>query len=418
MINNKEEEKRRSKFKNVLKKLSEKAVDVKTRGELYTDINYIYTGNGREVDFRHYYSDVFSVLIEIKNNGGNLELISSNLKEMYEFSKKKNNYELADCVRKLLDHTNLEVARILYLSLLDNKRIRPDEIDKSLDKMGERVGKQEKRVEKLTKDTDNAYSNFIAILGIFSAVVMVFFGGSTVFSKAVGHIYDTALDRMVLVCTLCGMMIFDIIFMFIYFLSKLLDKPISAIEYPVYWEKIFVRFKLRYPIVFFTNLIGSLLLIGSVSIIVARKILNLKINDSTVYNLIRDYIHRIMLGHQLLSIIIVLGIVFNGLFVCAYIVAKIMDVNIGRCIMLSDKNIYWWDIDDGKYVVYRTGMVIKQFETDEANKMFEYINSKNKWYNIRASICNFGKRAFLRYPFFSIVNIVLLVGIVSNKIGR
>ena len=86
--------------------------------------------------------------------------------------------------------------------------------------------------------------------------------------------------------------------------------------------------------------------------------------------------------------------------------------------MLSDKNIYWWNIDDGKYVVYRIGMLIKQFEIDEANKMFEYINSKNKWYNIRASICNFGKRAFFRYPIFSIVNIVLLVGIVSNKIGR
>lgn len=84
-----------------------------------------------------------------------------------------------DTERDFLDHTNLEVARISYLSLLDNKRIRPDEIDKSLDKMGERVGKQEKRVEKLTKDTDNAYSNFIAILGIFSAVVMVFFGGSS-----------------------------------------------------------------------------------------------------------------------------------------------------------------------------------------------------------------------------------------------
>lgn len=46
---------------------------------------------------------------------------------------------------------------------------------------------------------------------------MVFFGGTTVFTKALGDVSETPIDKMILICTLCGLIIFDIIFMFLYF---------------------------------------------------------------------------------------------------------------------------------------------------------------------------------------------------------
>ncbi|WP_455951766.1 hypothetical protein [Eubacterium sp.] len=402
MISCEEEQKRRYKFTNILKKLVQKDItnDKKICRSLYAEIRCVYTGNSKEIDFRHYYSDVFSTLITIKNEGKNLELISSNLKILYEFSMDKKEYGVSECIRKLLDHTNLEVARINYLSLLDDKKINPKEIDESLNTMKERV-------EKLTKDTDSAYSNFISILGIFSAVVMVFFGGSTVFSKAIGHIYDTPIDRMVLICTLCGVIIFNIIFMFIYFLSKLLDKPISATVDSVYWMNIFTRFRLRYPIVFYVNLFGCVAILISSIFIIEKKILNLKVNGEKIYIILREQLYKFSLEHSQLLVLLIVFAIFNILFFIAYIIAKLLDVNIGCNITIQYKDTYWWDFHDEKYVIYNNGAEVKTY--DDENKMLKYLNAKNKRHNLEVNMYNFFKRAFVRYPYFSIGNIILIV---------
>ena len=385
MISCEEEQKRRHKFTDILKKLAQKDItnDAKTCRSLYTEIRYVYTGNSKEIDFRHYYSDVFSTLITIKNEGKNLELISSNLKILYEFSMNMKEYGVSECIRKLLD-----------------QKINPKEIDESLKTMKERV-------EKLTKDTDSAYSNFISILGIFSAVVMVFFGGSTVFSKAIGHIYDTPIDRMFLICTLCGVIIFDIIFMFIYFLSKLLDKPISATADSVYWMNIFTRFRLRYPIVFYVNLFGCVAILISSIFIIAKKILNLKVNGEKIYIILREQLYEFSLKHSQFLVLLIIFAIFNCLFLIAYIIAKLLDVNIGCNITIRYKDTYWWDFQDEKYVVYNNGAEVKTY--DDENKMLKYLNAKNRRHNLEVNMYNFFNRAFVRYPYFSIGNIILIV---------
>lgn len=287
MIDIKEENKRRAKFKKVLKDLNEKDIsnDAVLRGKIYSDIKYIYTGNSKTVDFHHYYSDIFSTLSGIKINGKEIELIGSNLQSLYEFSTSKGDTDIRVCIRKLLDHTNLELSRINYVSTIDNKIIAASTIEESISDINTKVEEQKTKVDELNRNTNNAYSSYISILGIFSAIVLVFFGGTSILSNVIAGMDKTPVEKSILICVLTGIVVFDIIFMFIYFLSKLLDRSISATNEVVSWEKLTVRFRLRYPIVFYCNMVASIISVICSLIIITRKILSIKAEEETLFSI-------------------------------------------------------------------------------------------------------------------------------------
>ena len=127
-------------------------------------------GNTKEINFRHYYSDVFHILIELSQQGQDISLIGHNLQLLYEFSVDKKEYGIAECIKKLFDHVNLETSRITYLNGIEAQKIKPEDIDRKLADVDKEINDQDLRVSKLAKQTDDAYSSFIAILGIFSAI--------------------------------------------------------------------------------------------------------------------------------------------------------------------------------------------------------------------------------------------------------
>lgn len=91
MISSDEEQKRRKKFAELIKKLNIRDIssDSGLRGELYSDIRYIYTGNNGNIDFRHYYSDVFQKLIKLNQDGQDIALMGHSLQLLYDFSVKE-----------------------------------------------------------------------------------------------------------------------------------------------------------------------------------------------------------------------------------------------------------------------------------------------------------------------------------------
>lgn len=418
MISSDEEQKRRKKFAELIIKLNIRDIssDSGLRGELYTDIRYIYTGNSGNIDFRHYYSDVFQKLIQLNQDRQDITLIGHNLQLLYDFSVKKKEYGIAECIKKLYDHVNLETARITYLNGIEAHEIKPEEVRGMLDDVGNQITIQGEKVNRIIKHTDDAYSNFIAILGIFSAIVMVFFGGTTVFTKVLGDVSKTPIDKMILICTLCGLIIFDIIFMFLYFLSKLLDRNISATSEYVYWKDIVSRFRMRYPIIFYTNLIGSVVILCSGFSMLLKIVLEMKVNDSTVNKVACDYIFKFIQGNRAFCIALAVLIVFNVLFSVVYLIAKLTDVNIGCRLILDGKYPFWWNFDeDNKFVVYKYDTRIADFNNE--NEMQKFLKRKNMWANLKAPVCNFAKRAFCRYPYFSIINFMLLVVLIYIKYG-
>lgn len=65
----------------------------------------------------------------------------------------------------------LETARITYLNGIEVHEIKPEKVRKMLDDVGNQITIQDEKVNRIIKHTDDAYSNFIAILGIFLAIV-------------------------------------------------------------------------------------------------------------------------------------------------------------------------------------------------------------------------------------------------------
>ena len=212
-----EENKRRNRFKEVIHKLSDATIlsDAKKRGELYTSLKYIYKGTGKDVDFHHYYSDIFIALVKVREDGGEIEIVGDNLKKLYEYCLTKADKELNDSVRKFLDHANLEIARINYVSQIDDKVQNIDKVEENIKRVSDVASSQEQKVNELKKSTDDSYSNFISILGIFSAIVLVFFGGSSIFGNVISSMYHTPAAKCILVCLVVGVIVFDIVFWFL-----------------------------------------------------------------------------------------------------------------------------------------------------------------------------------------------------------
>lgn len=99
--------------------------------------------------------------------------------------------------------------------------------------------------------------------------------------------------------------------------------------------------------------------------------------------------------------------VLDVLFVIAYIISRIMDINIGTVISLRNRYGYWWNIEDDMYVVYRAGDRVKTFKTE--NEAMNYARKSESRDSALAYVVNFFKRALFRYPYFSLINIVIVL---------
>ena len=416
MIGIKEENQRRADFKKLIRDLNEKDIsnDTSLRNKLYVDVIRIYMGNGKEVDFRHYYSDIFATLSDIKHCGKEIELIGDNLQCLYEYAVSKKNEAMIECMRKLLDHTNLELSRINYISTIDEKIIDPNTMEQSMGDIKGIVQEQKTKVEDLLHKTENAYSNYIAILGIFSAIVIVFFSGTTILSNVISTMQNTPAEKSILICVIAGIVVFDIIFMFIYFLAKLLDRSVSATNQIIYWEKLTTRFRLRYPIVFYCNMGAGIVSIICCVIILMRKIFDIEVGEETCFSLIKNQIITLYGQHKISMMLFGILLLFDFLFAIAYIIAKVMDFNIGSTVRLRYKQGYWWRIqDDGTYSVYKVADTIKSFKSEEA--AIKYIRMVTAIEAFSVHIRNFFIRGLCRYPYLSMINIVMAFLIICLK---
>ena len=123
----KDETQKRQELKKILKELAFSEVELKDDNKLesiYSRLENMYWNdeNSENNGFRHFYSDIFSTLSEIKTNPalGNIDVVGSNLsliRERYNAKNKDKNEKLIDVsenIKKLFDHVNLDIARLNY----------------------------------------------------------------------------------------------------------------------------------------------------------------------------------------------------------------------------------------------------------------------------------------------------------------
>ena len=192
---------------------------------------------------RHKYSEVSSYLMETAD----IEYLLENLRRIQKRLGESKEDELTSIkVFKLIDHITLELNRTKYNSKnftdmqIASMNVVLGEATKKISSTVEELRQEQAQkinleieefrseTEELKEKVNDSYSQFVSILGIFSAIVLVFFGGMTAFSSIFANMQKINRFKLAFITALVGMIIFNLIFMFLYVLAKLLGREIVA----------------------------------------------------------------------------------------------------------------------------------------------------------------------------------------------
>ena len=222
---------RETKLIALLRELSNEAIDDEKCEELTHRFVDIYDGG-----FRHRYSVLHPLLQEIMDSSDadqgvsefltvNLNTLSAYIENKYISDGQGEHSKIYWPIYKLCDHINLEMARI------NEQRSQENRLQDLYAKIGDAQSKLEhakKDAEKARKKVNKAQTDILAILSVFAAVILAFMGGMTFLSGAMSSISETRVYKFVIACCICGFIIFNTIFLLLYIVSKIIEKPIYA----------------------------------------------------------------------------------------------------------------------------------------------------------------------------------------------
>ena len=238
-----EEEEHREAFRKFLYDLARPEKDLLAtkadRLAVYKKLEKIY---GRMSDgnvFRHYYSDIFSVLSTIKNNPekGNIEIVGLNLDRIKQgYNPEISHNDVSKYINKLYDHVSLEMARLLYSDSIDwrgagEERVRAaeekiDSIEKTAEDLVAKIQDQKSSIEKQQRD-------YIAILGIFAAIVLAFTGGIAFSTSVLNNINCVSPYRLIIIVLVIGLVLINTLYCLFYYIDRLAIRANSKTIKPI-----------------------------------------------------------------------------------------------------------------------------------------------------------------------------------------
>lgn len=249
------EEQYRDEFRKILYELAtrqEMLQDADIRSQMNKRLEALYYSPKKEDGFRHFYSDIFSVLTQIQQDSslGNIYTLGQNLalirSEYTPKNKDENNkiIDIGDNIRKLYDHVNLDIARILYSDAGDRKtsgeeaiielQTQVSSINVEVQKAKIAQGSIEKEFKQTNEELQNAQKNvenelgkqqreYIAILGIFAAVVLAFTAGIAFSTSILENINTVSVYRIIIMALIIGIVLINILFGLFYYIDKLVN---------------------------------------------------------------------------------------------------------------------------------------------------------------------------------------------------
>lgn len=208
--------------------------DGSSRAKIYLQLEEIYYTRKNEKPFRHYYSEILSLLIRINQDKqlGHIEILGQNLSVIFNGYQPQNHDEdgnpidISESIKKLYDHVNLEIQRISYSDMNDNK-LTQEETIKAIRKetvdIGSKADVISGRVEELEGKLSQTQKEYVAILGIFAAIVLAFTGGFAFSTSVLENLHSGSIYRVVLVALIIGLVIINILFGLFFYLDRLIS---------------------------------------------------------------------------------------------------------------------------------------------------------------------------------------------------
>jgi hypothetical protein len=188
----------------------------------------IYNGK-----FRHSYSQILGVIISIKNhehsgapNSLSLDFLTENVELFKNIIVNHPDFtSIEPHLSKLYDHTMLEISRINYLGILSGRQL---DLETGLKNSAENLRVAKGTLEKAAKETESLKSETITIIGIFSAIMLVFVGGMNFTSATLSSLHQSSIYKIVFMALVCGFIIFNTIFCLMYIISRMTNMNIYS----------------------------------------------------------------------------------------------------------------------------------------------------------------------------------------------
>ena len=225
----KERERRQTELENSIKELAEKVLDDAGVRNISLKLLDIYSGG-----FRHSYSGFFPLILEFSkdDNPYNLDYLSNNLESVRDYVEKdyvsgEQEFKgIYDQLFKLCDHLNLEIGRWNYYSHNDQKI--ESIITRTTDLNGE-LSAARVELEKASNQASSMQTEVIAVLSIFAGIAFVFSGGLSFLGSAISSIAGAEhYEAVILTAIICGIVIFNTIFLLMYLVGKITNRNIYA----------------------------------------------------------------------------------------------------------------------------------------------------------------------------------------------
>lgn len=224
-----EKARRQGELEKNICELSEKSLDDSGIRNISLKLLEIYRG-----DFRHNYSSFFQLIVNISKGDKkyNLDYLSDNLENIRSYieqdfiSGTKEFESIYNPLNKLCDNINLEIGRWNYYSQNEQKI---EDIKSQSMSLNESMSSATKELERASKQAATIQTELIAVLSIFAAIVVTFSGGFTFLGSVMSSISGVEYyEVVVLVAVICGMVIFNTIFLLMYLVGKITDRNIYA----------------------------------------------------------------------------------------------------------------------------------------------------------------------------------------------
>ena len=232
---------------NNIKTLERKSQDY------YSKFKSIYS-NG----FRHKYSKL-SNFSETKLKADTRTILNDLLSKILECSiKESESSDTTKSLQKLLDHLQLESIRINRFEQL--KELESDFV-KNVKNSDEMLNRSDEQLRNVEDRVNGLMQQIISIIGIFSGIVVAFTVSSSMFSGVFENINDLNIWRVLLTFDIFAMILFNLLFMLLFCVSKLSGRSIAIRENHgvVKKEKSLSDFLYRFPYVKWTNIIFIIL---------------------------------------------------------------------------------------------------------------------------------------------------------------
>lgn len=213
----------------------------------------------KDPEFRHSYAIISSCMEGY--NPDQLDSLPVYLDRVIVFAETQGDSEevrrVTKSVRKLLDHIELECVRLNRMSQVKHYADEAKRIQAAAMKLNQSTKEAGKRLD---ERVDGFHEQSITILGIFSAVVVGFMSGLSMFTSGFNKLTEIDLYVVCFYSVLVGIIVFDVLFMLIFFIAKISGHSIAR-DVPVSDRNWFFSTWHRYPYVYCFHLFAVAVLV-------------------------------------------------------------------------------------------------------------------------------------------------------------